>query len=134
MRKPHGILLAFFGLLIWAVPALAHHAFTSEFDGKRLLTVTGVLTKVEWVNPHAYFYLDVKDQDGKVTEWYFESFPPGALRRAGMTRDMLKLGAPVTVVANVAKDGSKNFGWARRFDFADGRTIAIAIPFDSTNK
>jgi hypothetical protein len=78
-----------------APPLLGHHAFTSEFTESKLVTVKGVLTRVDWINPHAYMYVDVKEQGGNVKAWTIETFPPSALRRAGMERDMLKVGDSV---------------------------------------
>ena len=114
------------GVLLLASSALPHHAFTSEFDDTKLVTFEGVLTKVEWVNPHAYFYLETKDRNGAVTMWTLESFPPAALRKAGLTREMLKIGDTVAIQAYAAKDGTKTLGWAHRIQFADGRVVSIA--------
>ena len=125
MRKLQRVLLVG-GLLLAGVPAWPHHAFSSEFDDTKTVTFTGVVTKVEWINPHAYFYVDSKDASGNAINWTLESFPPAALRKAGMTRDMMQIGATVTVQAFVARDGTKTLGWAHKIQFADGRAILMS--------
>src|ERR1700720_728195 len=75
-----------------AVPALAHHSFSAEFDGSKLIELKGVVTKIEWTNPHVYFYLDVRDEKGESANWGCETTGPGALHRQGWTRDSLKVG------------------------------------------
>ena len=114
------------GALLLGAPAWSHHAFTSEFDDTKSVSFTGVITKVDWINPHAYFYVDSKDRTGQVSTWTIESFPPAALRKAGMTREMMKIGETVTIQAYAAKDGTKTLGWAHKIQFADGRVINIS--------
>jgi hypothetical protein len=87
--------------------------------------VTGVITKVEWLNPHVWFYVDAKDDTGKVTTWGFSNAPPGALMRRGITKDALKIGAEVTVEGVRAKDGSNNAS-GRRVTYADGTNAFTA--------
>jgi hypothetical protein len=111
-------------ILLTALPAFSHHAFTSEFDDTKTVTFTGVVTRVEWINPHAYFYLEAKDR-GQTTAWTLESFPPAALRKAGLTREMMKIGDTLTIQAYAAKDGTA-LGWAHKIQFADGRVISIS--------
>ena len=89
---------------------LAHHSFAAEYESKDLVTLTGVITKVEWTNPHIYFYVDVKDASGTVVNWAVEGYPPNTLKRTGFTRDDLKVGDTVTVTAYTAKDSSDR-GW-----------------------
>jgi len=115
-------LVAGFGLLVGAVPVLAHHSFEAEYDAKKPVEVKGMVTKMEWMNPHARFYVDVKDESGKVTNWNFELGSPNVLKRQGWARDSLKVGDMVTVEGYLAKDGS-NLANARRVTLADGRKV-----------
>src|SRR5579864_4767519 len=105
-----------------AVPALAHHSFAAEYDAAKPVTMTGTVTKVEWMNPHARFYIDVKDDSGKVTNWELELGSPNGLMRRGWTRNSMKQGDVVSVAGDSAKDGSK-LGNARTVKLADGRKI-----------
>jgi len=114
-----GILLAG---LIAAIPVSAHHSFAAEFDGHAVIRLTGVLTKVDWSNPHTYFFLDVKDEHGKIVNWGCEAGSPGALSRRGMKKNDLKLGDTLIVDGYRAKDGS-NLIDARRVTFSDGRSV-----------
>jgi hypothetical protein len=102
-----GFLALSFGILIAAIPVMAHHSFAAEYDSTRPVSLTGVVTKVEWMNPHAYFFLDVKDDGGKVTNWALEMGPPGLLQKSGWTRNTMKIGDVVTVSGTLAKDGAK---------------------------
>ena len=113
------ILLACVGLVLSALPVLAHHSFASEYDSKSLVTLTGVITKVEWTNPHIYFYIDVKDASGTVSNWAVEGYPPNTLKRTGFTREDLKVGDTVTVTAYRAKDSSSRLA-GREVTFPDG--------------
>lgn len=110
------------GLVATVVPALAHHSFAAEYDDKKPVTVSGTVTKVEWLNPHARFYVDVKDEGGKVTNWEFELGSPNALMRRGWTRNSLKIGDVVKIDGYRAKDGS-TLGNARTINMADGRKV-----------
>jgi hypothetical protein len=112
------------GLLL-AIPLWAHHSITAEFDTSKSITVKGTLTKIEWENPHAYVYVDSKDDKGVVTAYSFETGPPGNLRRAGVLRTMFSVGDTVTIEAYVAKDGTKNLGLVKSFQFADGHAIVL---------
>lgn len=105
-----------------AVPAFAHHSFAAEYDAAKPVTLTGTVTKVEWMNPHARFYIDVKDDAGKVTNWEFELGSPNGLMRRGWTRNSLKQGDTVTVNGSLAKDGS-SLANARTIKLADGRQV-----------
>lgn len=96
------------GLLTGALPAIAHHAFAAEYDKDKPVKVKGVVTKVEWTNPHIWFFVDVKDENGKVTNWGFSGGPPGMLQRRGITKEVLKPGDVVVVEGFQAKDASNN--------------------------
>ncbi|MEP7351764.1 MAG: DUF6152 family protein [Acidobacteriota bacterium] len=119
MRLKILMLLIAVGLLGAAFPALAHHSFAAEYDSKTMMTLTGVISKVDWTNPHIYIHLDVKDSGGKVTTWSLEGYPPNTLKRTGFPRDVLKSGETVTITAYKAKDGS-NTGAGREITFPDG--------------
>jgi hypothetical protein len=109
--------------LAWAVvPLSAHHSFAAEFDGSKQINLSGVVTKVDWVNPHAWVYVDVKGDDGGVVNWALESGAPNALYRAGWRKDDLKVGDMVTFSAFLAKDGSHTAA-ARQVTLPDGRKV-----------
>jgi hypothetical protein len=108
MKTRFAVIVAGLGLLLSAGPALAHHAFAAEYDAKKPIKLTGAVTKLEWLNPHTWFYIDVKDDTGKVTNWGFEMGSPNILLRAGWTRNSMKPGDVVTVEGSRAKDGSNN--------------------------
>jgi Family of unknown function (DUF6152) len=112
-----------------AVPVLAHHSFAAEFDASKAIRLTGTLTKVEWTNPHSYFYIDVKSDSGEVIKWSCEAGSPGALSRRGFKRGDLKLGDTVIVDGYRAKDGS-NLVDARRVTLPDGRIVSGASAGD----
>src|SRR5262249_26597770 len=107
-------------LLAGSVPLLGHHSFAAEFDASKSLRVTGALTKIEWTNPHTYFYIDVKEEDGTVVKWGCEAGSPGALTRRGFKRGDIKLGDTIIVDGYRAKDGSRLID-ARRATLPDGR-------------
>jgi Family of unknown function (DUF6152) len=114
------------GLLLAArMPMLAHHAFSAEYDRTKPVKVTGTVSKVEWLNPHVWFYVDVKDDTGKITTWGFSGGPPGMLQRSGITKDALKIGDVITVEGFRAKDNSTN-GSGGSVTFADGRKVFTA--------
>jgi hypothetical protein len=106
MRTKLAILLGAIGLLLTTVPSIAHHSFYAEFDADKPIKVTGAVTKLEWENPHAWFYVDVRDESGKTTNWGFELGSPNLLVRAGWARTTLKIGDVVTVEASRAKSGA----------------------------
>ena len=122
-----------FGLLASAVPVFAHHSFAAEFDGSKMLTLTGVVTKVDWVNPHAYIYIDVKGDDGTVVNWALETGAPNMLYRQGWRKDDLKVGDTVTLDAFPAKDGSHTAA-ARQVKLPDGRKVFAGTPNSTPNQ
>lgn len=122
MRVSLGILIAGAGLLITGLPAMAHHSFAAEYDSSKPVTLKGTVTKVEWTNPHARFYVDVKDENGKVTNWNLELASPNVLTRNGWTRHSLKEGDQITVQGAQAKDGA-NLANARSVVLADGKKV-----------
>jgi hypothetical protein len=120
--KLRGLILAA-GFLLAAIPALAHHSFTAEFNIDNVVTIKGTLTKVDWINPHIYFFVDVKDDKGNVTNWAIEGHPTGFMRRAGVTSDMFVEGQTVVVEGWHAKDGTKPLMAMKSVLFQDGRKV-----------
>jgi hypothetical protein len=108
---------------------LAHHSFAAEYDGTKAIRLVGTLVKIEWTNPHTYFYIDVKEPDGAVTRWGLEAGSPGALSRRGFKRGDIKLGDTIIVDGYRARDGS-NLADARRVTLPDGRVVSGASAGD----
>ena len=96
------------GLAVSVMPGLAHHSVPAQYDVDRDISIRGVVTRIEWTNPHTWFYIDVRDQTGKVTNWGLEMGSPNGLMRAGWTRNSMKVGDVVTVESSRAKDGSNH--------------------------
>ena len=107
----------------------AHHSFAAQYDGTKAIRLTGTLTRVEWTNPHTYFYLDVKESDGTVVQWACEAGAPGALSRRGFKRGDLKIGDTIIVDGYRARDGS-HLADARRVTLPDGRIVSGASAGD----
>ena len=122
MKPTIAFWLACLALLLSASAVFGHHSFRAQFDSYKPMQCTGTVTKVEWTNPHARFYVDVKDSNGTVTNWNFELGSPLQLRRQGWKPDSLKVGDQVTVEGYLAKDGSK-MASASKITLADGRKV-----------
>ncbi len=117
-----------FALLCWlSVPALPHHSFGAEYDGKRPVSISGVVTKIEWSNPHVYLTVDASDSSGKVTTMMVEGHPPNILRRTGWTRDVLKVNDRVSITGWASKDGSERMA-GREVTFPDGKKLFLGPP------
>ncbi|MBZ5643248.1 MAG: hypothetical protein LAO19_10840 [Acidobacteriia bacterium] len=120
-----------FVLLSPVTPVMAHHGFAVEFDQNKPITLAGVVTKMEFMNPHIYFYVDVKSKDGKVTNWSFEGGPPNVLYRQGWRKDTVKPGDTVTVKGFRAKDGT-NLASCTSVTFPDGREVSAGPKLGSS--
>jgi hypothetical protein len=122
MKVSLGILAGVAALALSAGTAVAHHSFAAEYDANKPVTLKGTVSKVEWMNPHARFYVDVRDEKGNVTSWNLELASPNVLTRNGWTRKSLNVGDEVVVEGSAAKDGSKMAN-ARVVKLADGRRV-----------
>lgn len=127
------VLSAAAGLFLAVTPMLAHHSFAAEFDGAKPVDLTGTVTKVDWVNPHSWVYIDVKGDDGTVSNWGLETGPPNVLYRAGWRRDTLKPGDTIKVHGFLAKDGSHTLA-AREVETPDGRRLFAGSPDNGAPK
>ena len=130
-----GAILSLVAMVSMVPSAFAHHSFAAEYDSNKQVTVKGVVQKVAWVNPHAYVFIDVKDESGKATTWACESLSPNALARQGWTRNSLKVGETVTVEAYMAKDGKpladgSIHANSRLITTADGRKVFVGSSAD----
>jgi hypothetical protein len=116
-------------LALWAaVPVTAHHSVPGQFDVSKPMELKGTIAKVDWINPHIYVHLDVKDDKGGVTTWALATLPTAMMRRTKITRASLtgKPGEVVTIRAVPARDGTKNLGWINKITYADGRYVQLA--------
>ena len=109
------------------VPLLSHHAFSSEFDANKPVKQKGTVSRIEWINPHTWIHVDVKEPDGKITKWMVEGGSPNALIRRGVTSQLLKVGMEVMVDGYQAKDGSSRAN-GRDITLADGRKLSVSSP------
>jgi hypothetical protein len=126
-RLTFGVCLAVL-MLVFCGPALAHHSFGAEFDANKPITLKGVVTKVEWTNPHSHFSLEVKDDKGRTTMWVLTGYTVNALYRTGWKKDVtMKVGDTVTIFGWRARDGS-NSAHAREVTFADGKKLFYGPP------
>lgn len=130
MRVKFAVLMAGFGILCAAGPVIAHHAFGAEYDAAKPITLSGVVTKVEWTNPHARFYMDAKDETGTVVNWNLELASPNSLTRNGWGRNTLKIGDQVTIKGYLAKSGAKMVNPVSVV-MADGRALFSEAPADA---
>src|SRR5690349_2178862 len=134
MRNQWFTLAAILGLVVAAGPALAHHSFAAEYDTTKRVKVTGVVTKMEWMNPHARFYVEVKDADGKVSNWNFELGAIPVLLKQGWRKNSLKVGDQITVEGYLPKDGTKSMANARRVTLPDGKRVFGGSSADVADK
>ena len=133
MRTKFAVVVAAFALFAGAPSIVAHHSFSAEFDASKPFKLSGTVTKVEWMNPHTFFYIDVKDEKtGKVTNWAMEMGSPNGLMRQGWTRNTMKIGDVVTVEGSLAKDGSPT-GNARAVVLASTGQRLFAASSQGTN-
>jgi hypothetical protein len=122
MKRASIATIAVAGTVLLVAPASAHHSFAAEFDRHLPITVTGTVTKVEWMNPHARFYVDAKDETGKIVNWDFELASPNGLMRRGWNRNSMKVGDVVTVTGRRAKNNPL-VGNASTVTLADGKRL-----------
>jgi hypothetical protein len=125
MKTKLAIFAAGIAVLLAGKPMVAHHSFAAEFDSAKTIKLTGTVTKIEWMNPHAYFYIDVMGDGGKVANWGLEMGSPNGLMRQGWTRNSMKIGDTVVVEGSAAKDGSL-IGNARNVTLSDGKRLFAA--------
>jgi hypothetical protein len=122
MRRTVAVIIAGMGLLMAAAPAMAHHAFAAEFDAKKPIKLQGTVTKMEWINPHAWIHIDVKKPDGKIESWMIEGGTPNTLLRRGFTKNSLLPGTEIMVDGYQAKDGSMRAN-GRDLTLPDGKKL-----------
>jgi uncharacterized protein DUF6152 len=127
MRHRFAVVLVAATLVVAAGSASAHHSVSGQYDASRPLTLTGVISKVDWINPHIYLHLDVKEKDGAVTTWTLSTLPTAMMRRAGLTKESLQgqPGEVVTITAIAARDETKKLGWISKITYADGHHVQL---------
>ena len=125
MRRIVSGLIVGAAIIAAGMPLMAHHSFAAEFDNSKVVKMNGIVTKIDWTNPHVWFYMDVKDESGKVTNWGFEMGPPHLLQGGGWTRTTMKLGDQIHVEGSLAKNGS-NRANARSVTTPDGKKMGAA--------
>ena len=130
MKARLSLWLAGIALVACSAQLRAHHSFAAEYDSNKPVTLKGTVTRIEWTNPHARFYVDVKDDKGAVINWNLELASPNVLVRQGWTRNSLHIGDAITVEGSMAKDGS-NMANARRITLADGRRVFAGSTTDN---
>ena len=127
MKAANRVPWASVAVLFCVWPLSAHHSFTAEFDGSKIVTLRGVVSKVDWINPHIFVYLEVKDDNGKTTTWALQSLPPLFFRGSGLTKDVLLSNKQeVTVTANPAKDGTTAYGFMTKLSYPDGHVFSMS--------
>jgi hypothetical protein len=131
MRIRCAVFLAAAFALGAAFPAAAHHSFAAQFDRNKPVTLKGSVTKLDWINPHAFIFMEVKDAEGKVTKWEVELGAPAMLMRNGWSRTSVKAGDVLTVVGSLAKDGS-NLANATSVTLADGKRVFAGSSSETT--
>ena len=127
MRHRFAVVLVAATLVVVAGSVSAHHSVSGQYDASRPLTLTGVISKVDWINPHVYLHLDVKEKDGAVTTWTLSTLPTAMMRRAGLTKESLQgqPGEVVTITAIAARDETKKLGWISKITYADGHHVQL---------
>lgn len=107
----------------------AHHSFAGEFDSTKKAQLVGTISQVEWINPHTYIHIDVKDERGEIATWRLESLPTAMMRKAGLTKEnIVGDGSPVTADVILARDGTQHLAWAMKLTYADGHYYQLAVP------
>jgi hypothetical protein len=128
IRARLALLAASVAISLFTVPLFAHHSFGAEYDATKPISITGVITRIEWTNPHSFIYLDVKDDKGNVASWKMEGYPPNVLYRNGWTKDStMKAGDTITVSGWRARDGS-NWGHSREVTVPSGKKLIFGPP------
>jgi hypothetical protein len=121
------VIVAAVVLAFAAATLSAHHSVPGQFDTSKPTTLKGTISDIDWMNPHIYIHLDVKDEGGAVAKWQLGSAPPAMLRKANLTKAKLmgNRGEVVTIVVYPARDGTKNLGWVTKITYADGRSLTL---------